>query len=98
MLKKGHSFLLLLLILTVHVLRDCQDTGLTFVGKIEEIATKTTMTWATEKNLSIKLDSKPKVDSGCLTHGCRQIRPHGTTASPQRSSPDKIKGVGWKVG
>ncbi|OGP70661.1 MAG: hypothetical protein A2Z73_06440 [Deltaproteobacteria bacterium RBG_13_60_28] len=97
MLKK--AILLLVLIWAVTVFSAAAQTTLIFVGKIEEVATKTQMTGmgSTEKYLSIKLDSKPKLDFRITARDAARF---GLTDTAQPSAvitPGKIKGVGWKV-
>jgi hypothetical protein len=103
MLKKVILFILSLCMVTMlagTVLAALEQTsGLTFVGKIEELAIKTTMTpvGGMEKFLAIKLDSKPKMDfrvslKDAASYGLID-RDHLSTVL----TPDKIKGLGWKV-
>lgn len=97
MLKK--VILLLVLIWAVTVFSAAAQTTLIFVGKIEEIATKTQMTavGATERYLTIKLDSKPKLDFRITTRDAARF---GLTDTAQPSAvltPGQVNGLGWKV-
>jgi hypothetical protein len=100
MLKR--IFLLVLLLVALAVFAEAtaaRDTGLTFTGKIEEVAIKTSVgpMGGMEKNLAIKLDSKPKLDFRMSTGNAAR---YGLLETDQPSlvmTPGKIKGVGWKV-
>jgi hypothetical protein len=98
MLKKIFPLVLVLVGLSV-LSAAAQDKGLTFVGKIEEIATKTTLTpvGAMEKILTLKLDSKPKLDIRMTTTDAARFGLLGTDQPSGVITPGKIKGVGWKV-
>jgi hypothetical protein len=76
-----------------------QTTGLTFVGKIEEISIKTTMTpvGGMEKFLAIKLDSKPKMDFRVPIKDAAHYGLIDTDHLSAVLTPGKIKGLGWKV-
>ena len=76
-----------------------QSTGLTFVGKIEEIASKTVTgpVGAMEKYLSIKLDSKPKLDFRVTNIDASRFGLIDTAQPSAVLTPGKIKGLGWKV-
>jgi len=103
MLKKIIPCLLILFTLTVLTVpvwsRAAQDTGLTFVGIIEEIATKTTLTGmgSTEKYLAIKLDSKPKLDFRITAMDAARFGLIDTAQPSAVLTPGKIKGLGWKI-
>ncbi len=97
MMKKIILLLLLLWPLTVPALAQ-QNTGLIFVGKIEEIASKTTMTvGATEKYLALKLDSKPKLDIRITARVAAKFGLIDTAEPPAVIPPSRVKGLGWKV-
>jgi hypothetical protein len=98
MLKKVILLFVLICAATVFA-AAAQDSGLTFLGNIEEISTKTTMTpmGGMEKYLVLKLDSKPRIDFRVTGSDAARF---GIIDSSQPSAvltPDKIKGVGWKV-
>jgi len=69
------------------------------VGKIEEIATKTTMSpvGGMEKYLAIKLDSKPKLDFRVTYRDASSFGLIDTDHPSAVLVPGKIKGLGWKV-
>jgi hypothetical protein len=98
MLKKIFPLILLLFAFTGPS-TAAQDTGLTFVGKIEEIAMKTSVgpLGGMEKNLAIKLDSKPKLDFRINTRDAARFGLIDTDQPSAVLTPGKIKGVGWKV-
>ncbi|MBI4642504.1 MAG: hypothetical protein HY790_01190 [Deltaproteobacteria bacterium] len=99
MLKKIFPIVLLLLFAFTALAGAAQDTGLTFVGKIEEIAIKTSMgpMGGMEKNLAIKLDSKPKLDIRVTTRDASRFGLIDTDQPSAVLTPGKIKGLGWKV-
>ncbi len=76
-----------------------QTTGLTFVGKIEEIAIKSVIspTGPMEKYLSIKLDSKPRLDFRVTSRDAVSFHLIDTAQPAAVLSPGKLKGQGWKV-
>ena len=101
MLKKIFPFILMLFALTV-LSAAAQDKGLTFTGKIEEIAMKTSVgpmgsMGGMEKNLAIKLDSKPKLDIRVTYRDAARFGLIDTDQPSAVLTPGKIKGVGWKV-
>jgi hypothetical protein len=98
MLKK--VILLVVLICAVPVLAAAaQSKGLTFVGKIDEIAAKTQMTaiGATERFLTIKLDSKPKLDFRITARDAARFGLTDTSQPSAVLTPGQVNGVGWKV-
>jgi hypothetical protein len=98
MLKK--VILLLALICAVMVLAAAaQDRGLTFVGKIEEIALKTNMTplGAREKILALKLDTKPKLDFRMTARDATRYKLIDASRPSAVLTPGQVNGVGWKV-
>jgi len=99
MLKKVILILMLLCIPAMVLAASEQTTGLTFVGKIEEIATKTTMSpvGGMEKYLAIKLDSKPKLDFRVTYRDAASFGLIDTDHPSAVLVPGKIKGLGWKV-
>ena len=99
MLKKVIILLVLALLPAVTVLAASeQTTGLTFVGKIEEIASKTVMgTLGTERFLTIKLDSKPKLDFRITAMNAARFGLIDTDQPSAVITPGKVKGLGWKV-
>jgi hypothetical protein len=98
MLKKFFPILLLLFAFA-DLSMAAQDTGLTFVGKIEEISMKTSMgpMGGMEKNLAIKLDSKPKLDFRMTAMDASRFGLIDTDQPSAVLTPGKIKGLGWKV-
>ncbi|MFZ5453703.1 MAG: hypothetical protein ACOZF2_17750 [Thermodesulfobacteriota bacterium] len=98
MLKKV-ILLMVLLCLGVAFSAVAGDKGLTFTGKIEEIAMKTVLTplGGSEKILTLKLDSKPKLD---FRMPAKDAARYGLIDTPKPSAillPGQVKGVGWKV-
>lgn len=92
---------LIVLVCAVTVLAAVAQDKVTFEGKIEEIAVRTTISpvgqGRTEKNLAIKLDSKPNLD---ISVSARDAVKFGLIDTEQPSAvlaPGRIKGVGWKV-
>jgi hypothetical protein len=98
MLKKIFPLVLLLAALAVSA-DAASDTGLTFVGRIEEIAMKTSVgpVGSMEKSLSIKLDSKPKLDFRVNLKDAPRFGLMETDQPSAVPTPGKIKGQGWKV-
>ena len=99
MLKKVIIFLMLLSIPGMVLAASEQTTGLTFVGKIEEIASKTTTgpVGAMDRYLAIKLDSKPKLDFRVTNMDAASFGLIDTAQPSAVLTPGKIKGLGWKV-
>ena len=97
MLKKIFPLLLFLVALTA--LAAAAQESVTFVGKIDEIAIKTTMTpvGGMEKHLVIKLDNKPKLDIRTTPQDAARYGLIDTDQPSAVLTPGKIKGVGWKV-
>jgi len=98
MLKKIFPLVLLLVGLSA-ISAAARDTGLTFTGKIEEIAIKTSVgpLGGMEKNLAIKLDTKPKLDIRVSTRDAHRFGLIDTDQPSMVMTPGKIKGLGWKV-
>ncbi|OGP71738.1 MAG: hypothetical protein A2Y80_01725 [Deltaproteobacteria bacterium RBG_13_58_19] len=96
MLKKVIPYLVLLGAFTV--LTAAAQTRLTYVGKIQEIASKTGLTLGSSgKYLALRLDSQPKLDFRLTVEdGVRfgLIEETGTSAV---LTPGRLKGLGWKV-
>jgi hypothetical protein len=98
-MRKKVIFLFLLICLVPVLAWAGSEKGLTYVGKIEEIATKTNMTpmGTREKVLVIKLDSKPKLN---FRMAARDAARFGLIDNAQLKAvltPGQVKGVGWKV-
>jgi len=99
MLKKVILFFIVLSIPMMGLAAAEKTTGLTFVGKIEEIAIKNVIspTGPMEKYLSIKLDSKPKLDFQVTAAEASRYGLIDTDHASAILTPSKIKGLGWKV-
>lgn len=97
MLKK--IFLLLVLLFAVTVLSAADKiTGLIFVGKIQEVGSKTTLTpTSTEKYLVIKLDSKPNIDFRLTATDAARFGLIEAKGPSPIITPGRVKGLGWKV-
>lgn len=99
MTKRIILFLILLSLPVMALAGPDQTTGLTFVGKIEEIAVKSVIspTGPMEKYLSIKLDSKPKFDFRVSSKDAVSFHLLDTNQPSAVLAPGKLKGQGWKV-
>lgn len=91
--------LLLLLWLVMVGAGAAQDKGLTYVGKIEEVATKTQMTavGATDRFLTIKLDKHPGTEFRITTQDAANFGLIDTAKPSAVLRPGQVKGMGWKV-
>jgi hypothetical protein len=100
MLKKV-LFLGVLICLVPVLAGAASERGLTFVGKIEEIAIKSTISpvgmGPGEKSLVIKLDSKPKIDFRITNKDAARYGLIDTSRTSAVLLPGQVKGVGWKV-
>jgi hypothetical protein len=97
MLKKIIPFLVLLWLLTV-LTAAAQTTRQTYVGKIQEIGSKTGLTMASAgKYLVIKLDSQPKIEFRVTPEDAARFGLIEEKGSSAVLTPGRIKGLGWKV-
>lgn len=99
MTKNIILFLILLSLPVMALAGTEQTTGLTYIGKIEEIAVKSVIspTGPMEKYVSIKLDSKPKLDFRVTAKDAVTFHLIATDQPSAVLAPGKLKGQGWKV-
>ncbi|MHB8068005.1 MAG: hypothetical protein ACYDIC_08905 [Desulfobaccales bacterium] len=101
MMKKIILFLICLSLPLMALAGTEQTTGLTYIGKIEEIAVKSVISpvgmGAAQKYLSIKLDSKPKLDFRVTAKDAVTFHLTDTDQPSAVLAPGKLKGQGWKV-
>jgi len=98
-MPKKVILLLVLICVAPVVAGAASEGGLTFLGNIEEVSSKTQMTpmGATEKFLVIKLDSKPKIDFRITAGDAARFGLIDTTQPSAVLRPGQVKGIGWKV-
>ena len=98
------KIILFLIIFTLPVMALAgmeQTTGFIFSGKIEEIAVKNVISPAgigpAKKFVSIKLDSKPKLDIRVTAEDAVSFHLLKTDQPSAVLTPGKLQGQGWKV-
>jgi hypothetical protein len=98
-MPKRVILLLVLICVAPVVAGAASEKGLTFVGNIEEISSKTQMSGigAMERFLTIKLDSKPKLDFRITAGDAASFGLIDTAQPSAVLRPGQVKGVGWKV-
>ena len=97
MLKKIVLLSVLFLVVAVQSGAE-QTTGLVFVGKIQEISSKTTLTPTSKENsLVIKLDSKPNTEFLLTAADGARFGLIETKGPSPILAPGRVKGLGWKV-
>ncbi len=101
MTKKIILFLILLSLPAMALAGMEQTTGFIFTGKIEEIAVKSVISpvgmGPGRKFVSIKLDSKPKLDIRVTAEDAVSFHLLKTDQPSAVLTPGKLQGQGWKV-
>lgn len=101
MTKKIILFLILLALPVMALAGTEQTTGLIYLGKIEEIAVKSVISpvgmGSSQKYLSIKLDSNPKMDFRVTAADAVRFHLLDTDQPSAVMAPGRLKGQGWKV-